>query len=99
MLKSSFVHLLVNTRSTFTNARYTQCQDLLVKYSSFYLFTLTIFLSVMIFATVMVILILILMCFNSYNFIEIISCNVGSHSEHITEILMLTWHCISLLFV
>jgi len=53
----------------------------------------------MIFVTVMVILILILMCFNYHNFIVIISCNVVSHSEHKTKVPTLTCHCISLLFV
>ena len=53
MLTSSVVNLLVNERSTFKYARYTQSQDLIVKI----LFTLSIFVPVMIFVTVMVILI------------------------------------------
>jgi len=40
-----------------------------------------------------------IMYFNYYNFIVIIRCNVGYHSEHTKNIRMLTSHRISLLFV
>ena len=37
--------------------------------------------------------------FNNYSFTLILIWNVGSHSEHTTNVLALTSHCISLLCV